>query len=142
VRYALALAGKQLAHRRIEVSLALSDNLPPVRASRDQLTQVFLNLIINASEAMPDGGELHISARVFDRRLELAFADSGQGIPPSQMAKLFEPFHTTKEQGTGLGLAVSYSIVQQHGGTITAENAPDGGAIFVVALPLAPWDRL
>jgi two-component system NtrC family sensor kinase len=142
VRYALALAGKQLAHKHIEVSLDLCDGLPPVRASRDQLTQVFLNLIINASEAMPKGGKLHISAQVLDRRLEIAFADSGSGIPPGERSKLFEPFHTTKDQGTGLGLTVSYSIVQQHGGTITVENAPGGGAIFTVALPLAPLDHL
>ena len=113
--------------------------------SRDRLAQVFLNLIINAIEAMPDGGELAIAARTAADQVELAFSDSGPGIPPDAWHTVFEPFYTTKEEGTGLGLAISYSIVQDHGGTITASNAPFGGAKtavggakITVTLPLAP----
>ncbi len=124
VRQALTLAGKQLSYSGIDIHLDLPEDLPLVRASDDQLVQVFLNLIINASEAMPDGGDLHISARATGRRLEMSFADSGPGIPPEVLSRVFEPFHTTKPEGTGLGLAISYSIVQQHGGTIVASNAP------------------
>ncbi|MCK4452330.1 MAG: histidine kinase, partial [Anaerolineae bacterium] len=67
--------------------------------------------------------------------------DSGPGISPDVMARLFEPFYTTKENGTGLGLATSHSIIQQHGGTMTAGNAPGGGAVFTVALPMIPSDK-
>jgi signal transduction histidine kinase len=137
VRYALTLAGKQLEHGRIDVDLDLPENLPPVLASRDELAQVFLNLIINASEAMSKGGRLSISARLAGNAVELTFADSGPGLAPEVLETLFQPFHTTKDEGTGLGLALSYSIVQQHGGTIVAGNAPSGGALFVITLPLA-----
>jgi signal transduction histidine kinase len=137
VRQALTLAGKQLSYGGIDVHLALPEDLPLVRASDDQLVQVFLNLIINASEAMLDGGDLHISARALGQRLELSFADSGPGIPPEVLSRAFEPFQTTKPEGTGLGLAISYSIIQQHGGTIVASNAPgpQGGAILTLILP-------
>ena len=106
-------------------------------ASAVHLPQVFLNLIINAIEAMPAGGTLNISARPVGEQIEVIFTDTGPGIPPDIMANLFEPFHTTKEDGTGLGLAISYNIIQQHGGTITADNAPDGGAVFTVTLRIA-----
>ena len=145
VRYALTLTDKQLQHSCIQVSLDLPDESPRVVGSRDRLAQVFLNLIINAIDAMPDGGELEIAARTVADQVQLTFSDSGPGIPPDARHSVFEPFYTTKEEGTGLGLAISYSIVQDHGGTITASNAPlggaktaVGGAIIAVTLPLAP----
>ncbi len=137
VHYTLALASKQLEHSHIQVSVDLPDDLPPVFASRDHLAQVFLNLIINAIEAMSDGGKLSISAQLAGEQVGLAFADSGPGISPEALALVFEPFYTTKKGGTGLGLATSHGIIQQHGGTITARNAP-GGAVFAVAIPSAP----
>jgi signal transduction histidine kinase len=100
------------------------------------LTQVFLNLIINAIEAMPRGGALCITACPFDDHVELSFADTGAGIPSESLGMIFEPFYTTKEDGTGLGLAVSHSIIQQHGGNITANNTPDG-AVVTLSLPVA-----
>ena len=141
VHDALALVSKRLDYSDIRVSLDLPDVLPPVLASSSQLAQVFLNLIINAIEAMPDGGELSISARLAGEQVEVTFTDSGPGISPDAIARLFEPFYTTKENGTGLGLATSHSIIQQHGGTLTAGNAPGGGAVFTVALPIAPLDK-
>ena len=141
VHDALGLASRQLDHSDIRVSVDLLDVVPPVMASSSQLAQVFLNLIINAIEAMPDGGELSIVARLAGDQLKVTFTDSGPGIPPDAMAKLFEPFYTTKENGTGLGLTTSHSIIKQHGGTITAGNAPGGGAVFTVALPVAPLDE-
>ncbi|MBC7260204.1 MAG: PAS domain S-box protein [Chloroflexi bacterium] len=138
VQHALDLAANQLQQRRIAVTLDLPADLPPVMASADHLSQVFLNLIINAIEAMPGGGSLDIAARVCEGQMELAFSDTGSGITPEAMSMLFEPFYTTKEDGTGLGLAISHSIIQQHGGSIAARNAPGGGATFIVSLPLAP----
>ena len=136
VHHALALSSKQLQHNRIDVKLNLPGNLPQVLASRDHLTQVFLNLIINAIEAMPQGGALSIAACSYDNHVELSFADTGAGIPPESLAMIFEPFYTTKEDGTGLGLAVSHNIIQEHGGSITASNTPDGAA-FILSLPVA-----
>ncbi|MBC8248244.1 MAG: histidine kinase, partial [Anaerolineales bacterium] len=141
VHDALALVSKRLDYSDIRVSLDLPDVLPPVLASSSQLAQVFLNLIINAIQALPDGGALSISARLAGEQVEVTFTDSGPGISPDAMARLFEPFYTTKENGTGLGLATSHSIIQQHGGTLTAGNAPGGGAVFTVALPIAPLDK-
>jgi PAS domain S-box-containing protein len=137
VRHALTLADKQLRESRIRVDTQLPNDLPFVLASPDQLTQVFLNLIINAIEEMPDGGELRITARQVQDCLELTFSDSGPGISPELMPLIFEPFYTTKADGTGLGLAISHSIVQQYGGTISARKASGGGAIFTVTVPIA-----
>ena len=136
VHHALTLSSKQLQHSRIDVNLNLPDDLPQVSASRDHLTQVFLNLIINAIEAMPRGGALRITACPSDDHIELSFADTGAGIPSESLGMIFEPFYTTKEDGTGLGLAVSHSIIQQHGGSITANNTPDG-AVVTLSLPVA-----
>jgi PAS domain S-box-containing protein len=137
VRHALILADKQLQESEIEVGADLPDGLPPVLASPDHLAQVFLNLIINAIEEMPGGGGLHIVARQVDDGLEVSFADEGPGIPPDDLPMIFEPFFTTKEDGSGLGLSVSYSIVEQYGGTISARNRAEGGAVFTVTLPVA-----
>ncbi len=137
VRHALALAGKQLQHRRIRVETDLPEGLPLVLASADHLSQVFLNLIINAIDAMPGGGRLRVAARLDGDRAEVTFADSGPGIASDALATIFEPFYSTKERGTGLGLSISHSIIQQHNGTITAGNDAGGGALFTIRLPLA-----
>jgi signal transduction histidine kinase len=140
VRYALTLAGKQLESSRIKSDVRLPDTLPPVLASRDLLVQVLLNLIINAIEAMPDGGELTVSAQVIKDHIELSFADTGPGLSPDALDKVFEPFYTTKAEGIGLGLPISHSIIKCHGGAIVAGNTPDG-AVFTVELPVArPMD--
>jgi signal transduction histidine kinase len=83
---------------------------------------------------------LHISGKQIQDRIELAFRDEGQGIGPDDLPLIFEPFYTTREDGTGLGLSISYAIVQQYGGILSAENAPEGGAIFTVMLPVACGD--
>lgn len=135
IRYALDLAETRLRERRIQVTLRVPDRLPPIVGSPDQLTQVFLNIILNAVDAMPDGGWLDIAASAGHRQLRVTITDTGPGIPPEVMSHLFEPFFTTKKSGTGLGLAISQGIIQQHGGVITAANAPQGGAVFTVTLP-------
>lgn len=137
VDLALALANKQIQHAHIRVERCIPDGLPSVMASRDHLVQVFLNLIINAIEVMPEGGGLRISAQTRGEWVELVFADSGPGIAEDILPVLFEPFRTTKAGGVGLGLAVSRGIVQEHGGNITAHNSLEGGAVFVVSLPAA-----
>jgi two-component system NtrC family sensor kinase len=135
---ALAIADKRLQHGKIQVSARFAENLPLVLGVPDQLTQVFLNIIINAVEAMPDGGELRVGTLLTeDRRWVLvAFRDSGPGLTAEQIAHIFEPFYTTKPSGTGLGLAISYGIVERHGGTIEVSSQPGQGATFVVRLPV------
>lgn len=141
LRYALSLADRRLRDHNIRVSLKVSDDLPPVLGSSDQLAQVFLNLILNAVDSMPEGGRLEIHAAAQGREVILTFTDSGPGIPSEVLEHLFEPFVTTKKDGTGLGLAVSQSIIRRHGGAITATNAPQGGAVFTITLPAADLRR-
>jgi two-component system NtrC family sensor kinase len=109
----------------------------PVRGAANQLTQVFLNLLINAIEAMPDGGTLWVGTAYHAERRQVvaAFRDSGSGIAPEIREHLFEPFHTSKSTGTGLGLAISYGIIERHGGVIEVESPPEGGTTFIVRLP-------
>jgi signal transduction histidine kinase len=132
----LALARKKLQHSSVEVELKLAEQLPPVKAAPDQIGQVFLNLIVNAAEAMVDGGHLCIESRVRDDQVEVILADTGPGIAPEDLAHIFEPFYTTKDYGTGLGLAVSYNIIESHGGTLGVESVAGHGATFSVRLPV------
>lgn len=137
VEDALAIAGKRLQQARIEIVSRLSPNLPAVRGAPNQLTQVFLNVIINAVEAMPDGGTLWVGSAYHAERRQVvvAFRDSGPGIAPEMREHMFEPFHTSKSTGTGLGLAISYGIVERHGGMIEVESPPGSGTTFIVRLP-------
>lgn len=137
VQRVLALARKKLSHSNVEVELRLAPSLPPVAGMPDQIAQVFLNLIVNSSEAMGDGGRLCIESRISDGYVEMIFADTGPGIAPEDLPHIFEPFYTTKHSGTGLGLAVSYSIVESHQGALSVDSVPGQGATFIVRLPAA-----
>ncbi len=126
----------------VEVHLQLADELPRARADAEQLRQVFLNLAINAVQAMPSGGKLTISTalRKPGRRstsmLEVRFRDTGVGIAASDLKNLFIPFYTTKDKGTGLGLPISQRIIENHGGTIEVRSRVGVGSTFTVVLPL------
>jgi len=141
VREVIDLAVGEFTSRRITVKSALASASPPVLADRVQLQQVVLNLVLNACDAMNSTDEsdrqLTFSTRVDDGVIELAVSDRGPGIPDSQLERVFEPFVTFREQGLGLGLAISRSIVTAHGGSIHAENNADGGATFRCLLPAA-----
>ena len=104
----------------------------------DQISQVILNLLMNAIQAMPKGGTLTATIRYNQPHVNLAIADSGCGIPQDNIPKLFAPFFTTKEigEGTGLGLTVVHGIVQEHEGTIAVESEPKKGATFTISLPV------
>src|SRR6185369_16338039 len=128
----------------VQIETNFTEGLPPVRADAEQLLQVFLNLSLNALQAMPHGGRLHISTtlRRATRRgaaaafIEVRFRDTGVGIPPGDLKNLFIPFFTTKDKGTGLGLPISQRIIENHGGTIEVRSQPGGGATFTVLLPV------
>jgi len=134
----LALANKRVEHGKVRVQRHLSPDLPKLQTVADQLTQVFLNLIVNAVEAMPDGGDLAITTQHEGDQVYIRIRDTGVGMNPEEAKRIFEPFYTTKRSGTGLGLAVSYGIIQRHGGDITVESAPGRGATFIVSLPVQP----
>jgi signal transduction histidine kinase len=109
-----------------------------VEAATGQLRQVLWNLIRNAADAMPGGGEIAIQLATDGRRAALAIRDQGPGIPRDRLDRIFEPFYSTKTGGTGLGLATVARIVADHGGAIDVASEPGQGATFTVRLPLAP----
>jgi signal transduction histidine kinase len=110
--------------------------LPPVYGNKDQLEQVFMNLALNAQAAMEGGGTLTIRTRVEGNNLVAEFADNGCGIPADKIDKIFDPFYSTKPNGTGLGLFVSYGIVQSHHGNIEVQSEMNTGSTFTVRLPV------
>jgi len=140
LQQAYALVAHQLDTHLIETTIECEDDVPEMLGNVGELEQVFINLIINAQKAMPEGGKLWISARRDGDLVEVRFADTGVGVPPERLNRIFEPFYTTRaeEGGTGLGLAVSYGIVEIHQGTLTVESEPGKGATFIIRLPLKP----
>jgi signal transduction histidine kinase len=100
------------------------------------MKQVILNLFLNACQAMPEGGTLAVESGRVNGHVEVAVKDTGVGIPPENLENIFNPFFTTKEDGTGLGLALSYAIVEQHGGAIEVDSQAGRGAVFKVKLPV------
>lgn len=128
------LLENQAAFHNIRIIRRLTVGLPPTRVDEGQIKQVFWNLIINAAQAMPEGGELTITSRPSEHgdAIEILFQDTGHGIPAEQLNKLFDPFFTTKSSGTGLGLAVSYGILRQHKAEITVRSEPGKGSTFTV----------
>lgn len=121
----------------IDLEFRLSDQPAVCVIDVEQIKQVFINLIRNSFEAIGLNGKLAIRIAVVDNHCEIEFADNGPGIPQEVMARIFEPFYTTKEEGTGLGLTVSYRIIQNHGGTILVDSEEGKGTTFKVKLPLA-----
>ena len=126
---------QQFEERAITVSLDIPAALPAVALDGAQIEQVFFNLLKNALEAIRDGGRIAIAISADDRDVSVAFRDDGIGMGPEQITHLFEPYRTSKEKGTGLGLMVSKRIVTDHGGAIAAESAPGEGTVFTVTLP-------
>jgi two-component system NtrC family sensor kinase len=132
----LKLLKKQLDEQGVVVHNQVEAGLSNVVVVTNQLQQVFFNLILNALEVMPEGGELTIASKVHKSQLEITFQDSGPGIAVEQRAHIFEPFVTTRENGTGLGLSVSYGILTAHGGSLDLVEGSGRGACFRVRLPL------
>jgi len=124
--------------QNIELLRNFPDNLPDIVFDEDQLQQVFMNLIVNAMEALPAGGQIKI--RVVQNQaigtVDIIFADNGPGISPENQKKIFDPFFTTKDMGNGLGLSVSFGIIENHGGKLTVHCPKEGGTVFTVRLPI------
>jgi signal transduction histidine kinase len=123
----------------IQVTTCLDNEVPALKIDGDQLLQVFLNIIFNAADAMNGAGTLTVASKLENHSVIVSFEDSGPGIPEELLSRVFEPFFTTKEvgEGTGLGLSVSYGIMQNMGGAIRASNRKGEGAVFTVKIPLS-----
>ena len=136
-----ALLDVKLRAQAVEWQLSIETAEAEVLGASDQFKQVCLNISLNAIEALqPDGGILWVSllASPESNEVGLRFQDSGPGIAPENLSRVFEPLFTTKSNGLGLGLPICYEIVQQHGGRLTVDSPPGCGAVFTIWLPLAP----
>jgi signal transduction histidine kinase len=133
----LLLISPQAKTLGVEIRKEILQTIHPVFIDPDQMRQAFTNLGVNALEAMPKGGILHVSALENTKsEVMLRFSDTGKGIPKEMQSKVFDPFFTTKEGGTGLGLSIVHRIITQHGGNISVEDKEGGGSIFTISLPL------
>ncbi len=146
------LYANQIEAQQIEVVREYARDVPPIQADQEGLYRVFVNLVANALDAMPAGGSLTLRAgwseggrpltlwrgRPPDRRVRIEVEDTGDGIPASESDRIFNPFYTTKEGGTGIGLALAHKIVEDHGGTINFRSGRSPGTVFTVVLPLIP----
>lgn len=138
IETSLRLASFDKSFQRLHLKKEYAENLPRVFADHDQLQQVFLNLFLNARDAMPIGGELSVKTSQSNKEIQALIADSGNGIEEKNLKQIFDPFFTTKPtgKGTGLGLAVCYGIVTAHGGKIEVAANAKGGTKFLVNLPI------
>jgi signal transduction histidine kinase len=135
VNRVLLLMERQFHEQNIALHVKLAKRLPQVLVVGDQIQQVFLNLILNAMEVMPNGGELFIEVQTTRKEVEVILEDTGPGISEDERQRIFEPFVSTKEDGIGLGLAVSYGIIAAHGGNLELAPGRGRGACFRVSLP-------
>ena len=133
----LLLMEKPLAADNVQVRTHLDRALPPIRGDASTLHQVLMNLLTNAREAMPEGGQIRIETTAAERPgwIRLVVTDTGTGIPAEEISKIFDPFFTTKRTGTGLGLSVTYGIIQEHGGTVDVQSRPGDGTTFILSFP-------
>lgn len=134
---AAAMAASEIDGEHIRLKVKLTDGLPKLTVDRDRLEQSLLNILLNAAQACDREGDVTLNVGMSDdgKSVEFVVTDTGPGIPEDMIGRLFRPFVTSKASGTGLGLSNASKIVMSHGGSITAENVPEGGARFVVRLP-------
>jgi two-component system NtrC family sensor kinase len=141
----VSLVEKQVLFHNIQIERYLQEDLPPIFIDSSQMQQVFMNMIINAAEAMDGNGRLQLTTRLdsVENSVDVIFTDTGHGIRKEDMKRLFDPFFTTKEvgHGTGLGLAISYGIVREHRGNITVESEVGRGTTFIISLPAKVEER-
>jgi signal transduction histidine kinase/CheY-like chemotaxis protein len=131
----IALSRRLFEQASVKILHSFDENVQPIMGNSDQLEQVFLNMMINARDAMPKGGTLYITTQAKSNSVQVRIRDTGIGIPEEFMSRLFEPFSSNREKGSGLGLFVSYEIVRNHQGTISVSSKVNEGTEFVVELP-------
>jgi PAS domain S-box-containing protein len=137
VEESVQLLQKPLAADNVHIVASLDRTLPPILGDATTLHQVLMNLLTNAREAMPKGGQVRLETGPAEKPgwIRLLVTDDGAGIPPEEISKIFDPFFTTKRTGTGLGLSVSYGIIQEHGGTVEVQSRPGDGTTFIISFP-------
>ena len=135
LRESVSFLQAEIADRDILVELELGDNLPPLQIDRDQMKQAFYNVIRNSFQAMRTGGILHVTTTLEPDSVAVSFADTGGGIAPENMSKVFDPYYTTKSSGSGLGLLIVRRIVREHGGEIELRNDTGRGLTVIIHLP-------
>jgi two-component system sensor histidine kinase AtoS len=144
----LDVIGEEILANHIHCQCAIENSIPTVRADASQLSKAFHNLLKNAVQAMPTGGNLVITARCQPKNpyeenqtigpnnmLTLVIQDTGPGIPPQDIKNIFNPFFTTKDKGTGLGLAITHKVIAEHNGHIEVRSRPGDGSQFIISLP-------
>lgn len=136
VRDVLELARQQASRNRVEVVIDLAEEIE-IPGQGEQIKQALLNLVLNALQAMPDGGLLKVSSMICANEVHIQVSDNGPGVPNEDRDRIFNPFMTTRDSGTGLGLAITQRIVQSHDGHIVLESSPDSGASFTICLPIS-----
>jgi two-component system sensor histidine kinase HydH len=140
-------AQKQLRYQAEKQNILIDMNqerVPAIKADPDKLRQVILNIMLNAFHAMPEGGNISVSCSLRDekpKRVEIEMADNGHGIPSGDLAKIFDPFFSTKSRGTGLGLATTQAIIRDHKGEIRAESKEGEGTKFIISLPVSDGEK-
>ena len=132
----MSLIRKNIEQSGIRIEAELTAGLPRVTVSPDGIKQVFLNIALNAIQAMEQGGTLRITSTAGDKTIVISMTDTGPGISEEDLKHIFDPFFTTKKEGTGMGLAISDRIIREHGGHIQVETAPDKGTTMSIILPL------
>jgi signal transduction histidine kinase len=139
----IRLLSRYFSSGRVSVHRDYS-SLPLVSCYAGQLNQVWMNLLVNAAQAVGGDGDIEVSTRVAGSSVAVAISDTGSGIPESQLSKIFDPFFTTKPvgEGTGLGLSISYGIIEQHGGTIEVKSRVGVGTTFTVSIPISAAELL
>ena len=141
IEHIVALMRFEAEERKIQLEQRVSKDMSPVLGDETQISQVLVNIVVNAFHAMPNGGRCCIAAEERteegNRWVEIVVSDTGIGIEQEDLPRLFEPFYTTKSGGTGLGLAIAYRIMQDHGGTIHVTSVPGNGTQVVMQFPVA-----
>ena len=144
IHSAVSLVRHEVVNRSIQLSLDLEDDMPEIIASRNHLQGVWINLLVNAMDAIdhPDG-KITISTHYTDKRFLVTFQDNGRGIPKENLTRIFEPFYTTKVvgRGTGLGLSLCLRVIKEHGGDLVVDSQPNQGTAFSIYLPDIPRNR-
>jgi signal transduction histidine kinase len=131
----IAITRRKLEKADIRLETDLNPQLPPLNIDRASIKQVFMNGILNAIQAMPNGGTLTVATQVHGREVHCLMTDTGCGISPENLKYIFDPFFTTKEEGTGMGLAVAWNIARQHGGRLDIESIHSQGTTITLVLP-------
>lgn len=136
----VSLLEKQALFQNVQITSNLDENLPLTIIDPSQIERVFINIIVNAADAMDGNGKLNMATRFdpVDHNIEVEFADTGHGIPKENLEKIFDPFFTTKDtgHGVGLGLAISFGIIKEHNGSLSVESEVGKGTTFIVRLPV------